>query len=73
MAGNREGDAEVAEEIDRCMSLFSDADITALEEMVRANFEDVLKLGSLTKLMRVNLRMTDKMNQVFAAQSKLIV
>jgi len=68
-AGKREGDPQIAKELNDLMSIFSECDLGILEEMVKSNYEETIVAGSLAKLQRAQIVMAEKLNNVFAARS----
>ena len=46
-----------------CMAQFSNDDLELLEQTIASNFEDALQIGSLSKLQKTNLQLSEKLNQ----------
>jgi hypothetical protein len=52
--------------LEQCMSEFSSGDMEVLESLIASNFEDALMIASLSKLQQQQLRISEKLNTVFA-------
>ena len=52
--------------LDDTMGQFSTSDIERLEQLVASNFEDALMINSLARLQQGQLRITEKLNNIFA-------
>ena len=48
--GNQEANTEVAQAINKCMSIFSKNDLEALKQMAQSNYKDVVMTSNLGKL-----------------------
>ena len=48
------------------MAQFSNDDMSLLESSIASNFEDALMIGSLSKLQQHQLRISEKLNSIFA-------
>jgi hypothetical protein len=52
--------------LDDCMTEFSTDDMSMLESLIASNFEDALMVSSLSKLQQHQLRLSERLNTVFA-------
>jgi len=62
----RNGDSELGRMLDDTMGQFSTDDMEYLEKLVASNFEDALMINSLARLQQNQLRITEKLNNIFA-------
>lgn len=66
LEGKKTGNSELARLLDDTMGQFSTDDMTHLEQLVASNFEDALMINSLARLQQGQLRITEKLNNIFA-------
>jgi hypothetical protein len=66
LAGKREGDADLGRLLDDTMGQFSTDDMVHLESQVASNFEDALMINNLSRLQQGQLKITEKLNNIFA-------
>jgi len=52
--------------LEDCMTEFSTDDMAVLEGLISSNFEDALMISSLSKLQQHQLRISERLNTVFA-------
>lgn len=52
--------------MDDCLGQFSTDDMSMLESMIVSNFEDAVMISNLSKLQKYQLRIQEKLNQIFA-------
>jgi len=64
--GKKEGNSDLGRLLDDTMGQFSTSDIERLEQLVASNFEDALMINSLARLQQGQLRITEKLNNIFA-------
>jgi predicted transcriptional regulator len=64
--GKRKGDSRLGRMMDDCLGQFSTGDMEMLESMIVSNFEDALMISNLSKLQQYQLRIQEKLNQIFA-------
>lgn len=68
--GNQTGNASVGRLLDECMTQFSNDEMALLESTIATNFEDTLMIGSLSKLQQHQLRISERLNSIFADSVK---
>lgn len=66
LSGKREGDTDLGRLLDDTMGQFSTDDMIQLENQVASNFEDALMINNLARLQKGQLRITEKLNNIFA-------
>jgi len=59
-------DPELARLLEDCMGQFSSDETSLLENVIASNFEDALMISSLSKLQQHQLRLSEKINNIFA-------
>jgi hypothetical protein len=64
--GKRPGDSQLGRMMDDCLGQFSTDDMAMLESMIVSNFEDAVMISNLSKLQKYQLRIQEKLNQIFA-------
>lgn len=52
--------------MDNCLGQFSTDDMSKLESMIVSNYEDAVMISNLSKLQKYQLRIHEKLNQIFA-------
>lgn len=52
--------------LEQCMSVFSSDDMAVLEALISSNFEDALMVSSLSKLQQHQMKISERLNTVFA-------
>jgi hypothetical protein len=62
----KKGNSELGRMLDDTMGQFSTDDMEYLEKLVASNFEDALMINSLARLQQNQLRITEKLNNIFA-------
>ena len=68
--GKIEGDSELGRTLEDCLGQFSTDDMDLLESLVASNFEDALLISSLSKLQSHQMRISGKINSLFAESIK---
>ena len=68
--GKMPGDSELGRMMDECLGQFSTDDMAMLESMIVSNYEDALMISNLSKLQQHQLRINEKLNQIFAESIK---
>ena len=68
--GKTEGDSELGRTLEDCLGQFSTDDMDLLESLVASNFEDALLISSLSKLQGHQMRISGKINSLFAESIK---
>ena len=68
--GKLTGDSELGRLMDDCLGQFSTDDMAMLESMIVSNYEDALMISNLSKLQQHQLRISEKLNQIFAESIK---
>lgn len=63
--GERQGDLDLGRLLDDTMGQFSTDDMIQLENQVASNFEDALMINNLARLQQGQLRITEKLNNIF--------
>lgn len=66
LEGKRVGDSKLGRMMDDCLGQFSTDDMTMLEQMIVSNYEDAVMISNLSKLQSAQLRIQEKLNQIFA-------
>lgn len=66
LEGKRVGDSDLGRLLDDTMGQFSTDDMIQLESQVASNFEDALMINNLARLQQGQLRITEKLNNIFA-------
>lgn len=64
--GKRQGDSKLGRMMDDCLGQFSTDSMAMLESMIVSNFEDAVMISNLSKLQHYQLRIQEKLNQIFA-------
>jgi len=64
--GKRQGNSDLGRMLDDAMGQFSTDDMEYLEKIVASNFEDALMINSLARLQQNQLRISEKLNNIFA-------
>lgn len=64
--GKKVGNSDLGRLLDDTMGQFSTDDMAHLEQLVAGNFEDALMINSLARLQQGQLRITEKLNNIFA-------
>jgi len=64
--GKRKGDSQLGRMMDDCLGQFSTDDMAMLESMIVSNYEDAVMISNLSKLQKYQLRIQEKLNQIFA-------
>jgi hypothetical protein len=70
--GKMAADSDMGRMMNDCLGQFSTDDMTMLESMIVANYEDALMISNLSKLQQHQLRISEKLNQIFAESIKNI-
>jgi len=66
VSDKKKGNSELGRMLDDTMGQFSTDDMEFLEKTVASNFEDALMINSLARLQQNQLRITEKLNNIFA-------
>lgn len=66
VSDKKKGNSELGRMLDETMGQFSSDDMEYLEKLVASNFEDALMINSLARLQQNQLRITEKLNNIFA-------
>lgn len=64
--GKQPSNSSIGRLLEDCMAQFSNDDMALLESSIASNFEDALMIGSLSKLQQHQLRISEKLNSIFA-------
>jgi hypothetical protein len=64
--GKVKGDPEIARALNKCLSQFTNEDMVLLEQLVHTNFQDAMISNNLIKLQMAQIKLTEKINNVFS-------